>query len=133
MPTPPPPALAEQIDQALGRRGLSFDDLAELDRARVERGKQAVASHDANGAADLLAFANAAPITPEILRKKLDRLDGLVASRARALGSEGGRLLEDKYLGFYEAVKTGLGPREYEHLCRQAAAFEGELSRPALR
>ena len=126
-PPPPSPALAEQIDQTLRRRGLSFDDLVELDRARVERGKQALASHDTNGAADLLAFAAVAPITPEMIRKKLDRLDGPVASRARTLGREGGRLLEDKYLGLYKAVKTGLGPQEYEHLSRQVAAFESEL------
>lgn len=131
-PSPPAPALAEQIDQTLGHRGLSFEDLAEINGARVERGKQALTNHDANGAADLLAFAAAAPITPEILRKKLDRLDGVVASRARTLGGAGG-LLEDKYLGLYKAVKAGLGPKEYEHLSRQVADLERELSRPAVR
>jgi serine/threonine protein kinase len=133
VPAPPGPDLAAQVDQALERRGLTLDDLSTLDRQRVERGRKALAGHDPVGIADLLAFAGTAPIKLELVRGKLDRLDGPVASRARALGGERGRQLEERYLGFYKELKEAAEPQEREEIVRRAARFERELASPVAR
>ena len=124
------PVLAAQLDQGLARRGLTLDDLATLDQQRVERGRKALASHDPD-AADLVAFVAAAPITAELVRGKLDRLDGLLASRARALGGERARQLEERYLGLYKELKAAVDSRAREELVRKVASFERELLPPA--
>ena len=121
---------AAQLDEALARRGLTLDDLATLDPQRVERGRQAIAGHDPNAAADLVAFAAAAPITAELVRGKLDRLDGPLASRARAFGGERARKLEQHYLALYKELKATVDPREREELVRRVASFERELLAP---
>jgi hypothetical protein len=124
---------ATQVDQALERRGLTLDDLAPLDRQRVERGRQALASHDLDATGDLLAFVAAVPITPELVRGKLDRLDGPLAARARALGRERGRQLEERYLDLYKELRGAATPREPEVLVLQVAALESELVPSAAR
>jgi serine/threonine-protein kinase len=133
MPAPQLPVLAAQLEQALARRGLTLDDLATVDRQRVERGRQALASHDLDATGDLLAFVAAAPITPELVRGKLHRLDGPLASRARALGGERGRQLEGRYLGLYKELRAAVDSREREELVRKVASFERELLPPAPR
>ena len=132
MPAPQVAVPAAQLDEALARRGLTLDDLATLDPQRVERGRQAIASHDANAAADLVAFATAAPITAELVRGKLDRLDGPLASRARASGGERARKLEEHYLGLYKELKAAEDSRKREELVRKVASFERELLAPPL-
>ena len=122
--------IADQVAQTLGRRGLTFDDLAAVDRNRLERGKRALETEDEKGAADLLKFAARVPLTPELLVKKLDRLDGPLASRVHTLDERGARLLEERYLGFYKALKTRLDSRGYESLAQQIFAFERELATP---
>jgi hypothetical protein len=130
-PVPPLTGLAAQVDQALARRGLTLDDLATLDRARVERGRHGLASGAPDQTADLVAFAAAAQITPELVRGKLDRLDGQLASRARALGGFSGRGLEERYLGFYKELRAAATPREREVLVLRVSAFESELVQSA--
>jgi len=121
------PGPAAQLDQALARRGLALDDLATLDPQRVERGRQALASHDRNAAADLVAFATTAPITTGLVRGKLDRLDRALASRARALEGSSGRRLEERYLGFYKDLRAAATAEEREQLVLRVSAFESEL------
>ena len=125
------PGPASRLDEALARRGLTLDDLATLDPQRVERVRQAIASQDPNPAADLVALATAAPITVELVRGKLDRLDRPLASRARALGGLSGRRLEERYLGFYKELREAATPREREVLVLRVTAFENELVQSA--
>jgi serine/threonine-protein kinase len=127
-PNPPPrPDLARQIEQTLSGRGLTFDDLAELDLPRTERGRLALTRHDEAGAADLVAFASSAPIAAGLLRRKLDRLDGPLAAKVRALGGPGGRQLEERYLSFYKSLNAARVQPELDALARGVAAFEREL------
>ena len=128
---PPVPVLSAQLDEALALRGLTLDDLATLDPQRVERGRRAIASHDPNEVADLVAFAAAAPITAELIRGKLDRLDGPL-SRAREFGGKRARELEEHYLELYKELKASVDSRKREGLVRKVASFERELRAPPI-
>ncbi len=126
-------ALKEELKGVLGARGLRLDDVGDLAGGGplLTRWKDSLKAgendHAIRALRALIEVSRVAPISPPLLRNKLERLDGRLASLRSKLPQDEMKELERRYLQLYQQIAQGTDQVAFDAIARKVKRFEDRL------